>query len=150
MASSERPGSFEVRHAGEADRLRVVRLLGESHAAAAFTFPFSAARAELLFKQHMAAGLVLVLGDPAAGVLMAAATDHPFGMGLIAKETVWFIRPEARGRGAIRMLDAYEAWAAGQGCTAVGMASLATNDVSRLYERRGYAAAETHFLKTLR
>ncbi|MEO4000307.1 GNAT family N-acetyltransferase [Mesorhizobium sp. CAU 1732] len=138
-----------VRHATESDRLRVVRLLGESHKAAGFTFPFDAVRAEALFKQHMAAGLVLVLGDPAQGVLMAAATDHPFGMGRVAKETVWFIRPEARGRSAFKMLDAYEAWAREQGCVAVGMASLATNDVSRLYERRGYAAAETHFLKSL-
>jgi len=29
------------------------------------------------------------------------------------------------------------------------MASLATNDVSSLYERRGYSAVETHFMKPL-
>lgn len=80
---------------------------------------------------------------------MAACFEHPFGAGRMAKESVWYICPAARGRGGIKMLDAYEAWAREQGCQSVGMASLATNDVSRIYERRGYAAVETHFLKPL-
>lgn len=138
-----------VRRATDEDRLRAVRLLGESHKAAGFSFRFDPARAELLFKRHLVGGLVLVLGRPAVGLLMASAAEHPFGAGLVAKETVWFIRPEARGRSATKMLDAYEAWAREQGCVAVGMASLASNDVSRLYERRGFVATETHFLKTL-
>lgn len=140
-----------IRHADAADRLAVVRLLRDSHAAAGWTFPFIAARAEALFKHHVSAptACCLVLGEQPQGLLMAAAFDHPFGAGKIAKETVWFIAPEARGLGALRMLDAYEAWAREQGCDLVGMASLATNDVSRLYERRGYQAVETHFMKTL-
>jgi len=140
-----------IRHASAEDRFAVVALLRDSHAAAGFTFPFQADRAEALFKHHVASDQTccLVLGSPAKGVLMAAAFDHPFGAGLVAKETLFFIAPEARGRGALRMLDAYEAWAKAQGCDLVGMASLATNDVSRLYERRGYRAVETHFLKTL-
>ena len=78
---------------------------------------------------------------------MAAAFEHPFGAGLWAKETVWYISERHRGRGALRMLDAYEMWATGKGCVAIGMASLASNDVSAIYARRGYAPAETHFLK---
>lgn len=141
--------SSSGRRAVEADRLAVVRLLKEAHAAAGFTFPFSAPHADLLFRQHMASGLVLVTGQPAAGVLMARTFQHPFGAGLWAKETVWFISPAARGRSALQMLDAYETWAREQGCVTIGMASLVTNDVSRIYERRGYAPAETHFLKAL-
>jgi len=139
----------EIRRAEESDRLRVVALLRDSHKAAGFTFPFDAARAEHLFKTHLAGGLVLMLGRPARGVLMATAFDHPFGAGRWAKETVWYIDPVARGRGAIRMLDAYETWAREQGCTTIGMASLASNDVSGLYLRRGYQPAETHFTKAL-
>lgn len=97
----------------------------------------------------MERGLVLVTGSPARGVLMAATFEHPFGAGRWAKESVWYIAPEARGRAAIQMLDAYEAWAREQDCTTIGMASLASNDVSRLYERRGYAAVETHFVKLI-
>ncbi|NSZ73259.1 GNAT family N-acetyltransferase [Agrobacterium tumefaciens] len=142
---------MEVRFATASDRDRVVTLLRESHAAAGFTFPFQAAYADQLFQQHMASqkACVLVAGNPARGVLMAVAFEHPFGAGRIAKETVWFVTPEARGRGAIKMLDAYEVWARSLGCVSAGMASLATNDVSSLYERRGYSAVETHFMKPL-
>ncbi|MDH4990853.1 GNAT family N-acetyltransferase [Aquamicrobium lusatiense] len=138
-----------VRHATPEDRLAIIRLLKESHGAAGFTFPFSAPHADMLFRRHMECGLVLVCGKPAHGVLMAATFDHPFGAGKWAKETVWYIAPSSRGRSALRMLDAYEAWAREQGCTTIGMASLASNDVSKIYERRGYAPAETHFVKAL-
>lgn len=141
--------SSDVRRASEVDRLAVIRLLKESHAAAGFTFPFSAPHADMLFRQHMDRGLVLVAGNPAQGVLMAMTFEHPFCAGKWAKETVWYIAPEARGRAALRMLDAYETWACEQGCTTIGMASLASNDVSKIYERRGYAPAETHFVKAL-
>lgn len=140
---------MEVRKASDADRFAVIGLLRESHAAAGFPFRFEAARADALFRSHMAAGLVLVLGSPAQGVLMASAGEHPFGAGLIAKETVWFVRPCVRGRGTLRMLDAYEAWARSKGCALVGMATLASNDVGALYRRRGYTPVETHFLKPL-
>lgn len=138
-----------VRQATPDDRMAVIRLLRDSHAAAGFAFPFSAPHADALFCSHMDSGLVLVVGTPAKGVLMAQAFEHPFGAGKWAKETVWYIAPEARGRAAISMLRAYEDWAREQGCVSVGMASLATNDVSRLYERMGYAPAETHFVKAL-
>ena len=142
---------MEIRHAIPSDRDRVIALLRESHEAAGFTFPFRAAYADRLFQQHMISQLacVLILGTPAQGILMAAAYEHPFGAGRIAKETVWFVAPQARGRGAIAMLAAYEKWARSVDCVSVGMASLATNDVSKLYERRGYCAVETHFMKPL-
>ena len=142
--------SSDIRHALPEDRLAVIHLLRESHSVAGFAFPFSAPHADLLFRQHMECGLVLVCGQPAQGVLMAMTFYHPFGAGKWAKETVWYIAPSARGRSALQMLDAYEAWARRQGCTTIGMASLASNDVSKIYERRGYAPAETHFVKALR
>lgn len=127
-----------------------MRLLKDAHRSALLPFPFSAPHISLMLDAHMADGLVLVTGKPARGVLMAAIFEHPFGAGKWAKETVWYIAPQARGRSAMQMLAAYEEWAVEQGCTAIGMASLASNDVSSLYERRGYAAAEMHFVKFLR
>lgn len=139
-----------VRRATADDRAAILRLLKEAHGAAALPFAFSAPHISLMLDAHMSDGLVLVTGKPARGVLMAMTFDHPFGAGKWAKETVWYIAPSARGRAALPMLDAYEAWAREQGCTTIGMASLATNDVSRIYERRGYAPVETHFVKSLR
>lgn len=130
--------------------MAVISLLRESHQAAGFEFPFSAPHADGLFRHHVENGVVLVVGEPVRGVLMSMCFEHPFGAGKWAKETVWYISPSARGRAALAMLDAYEAWAREEGCCTVGMASLASNDVSKIYRRRGYAPAETHFLKQLR
>lgn len=142
-------GSSDVRHAVIEDRNAVINLLRESHAAARFNFPFSAPHANALFMSHVENGLALVCGSPVNGLLMAMAFDHPFGAGLWAKETVWYISPADRGSAALRMLDAYEAWARERGCVTICMASLATNDVSRIYERKGYSPAETHFTKAV-
>lgn len=139
-----------VRHAAVDDRDAILSLLKEAHAAAALPFPFSAPHISMMLDAHMASGLVLVAGTPAQGVLLASTFEHPFGAGKWAKETVWYIAPQARGRAAMRMLASYEAWAIEQGCTAIGMASLASNDVSKLYDQRGYAPAETHYVKSLR
>ncbi|NSY10839.1 GNAT family N-acetyltransferase [Agrobacterium vitis] len=141
-----RPGTI-------ADRFAVITLLRESHAAAGYAFRFEAARADALYRLHldnpMACALLLESDGVVCGLLLASAVDHPFGAGLMAKETVWFIAPQARGRSGLIMLDAYEAWAKSIGCISIGMAALATNDVSSLYVRRGYAPAETHFIKPI-
>ena len=142
-----------VRFAVTADKMACIRLLRESHEAAGFVFPFQASYASALFDSHLnhahACVLVIEHETQVQGVLMASWFEHPFGAGRYAKETVWYVAPVARGRGALKMLGAYEVWAREQGCAAVGMASLVTNDVSRLYERSGYTAVETHFLKSL-
>jgi hypothetical protein len=142
-----------IRHALMDDRFAVIALLRESHAAAGADYKFEAARADALFRHHlqsaMACVLVLERQGAVCGVLMASAFDHPFGAGLMAKETVWFVAPHARGRASLAMLDLYEEWARAVGCTSIGMAALASNDVSKLYQRRGYAPAETHFIKSI-
>jgi GNAT superfamily N-acetyltransferase len=142
-----------IRFAEAGDRLRVVSLLRDSHAAAGFTFPFKAAYAEALFKAHAdddsACCIVFAPDSRPEGVLMARAFLHPFGAGLWAKETVWWIDSSHRGRNGFRMLAAYEDWARSKGCVSIGMASLAANDVSSIYQRCGYVAAETHFVKAL-
>jgi hypothetical protein len=141
----------------------VITLLKHSHVAAGFdrddgptgfAVPFDPAYAERLFLLHLAdpmmVCIVATFDAVPRGVLMAAATDHPFGPVRIARETVWFIEPENRGLVAVRMLDAYEAWARERACRFAGMAGMGDDpDVGKLYRRRGYRTAETHFLKAM-
>lgn len=152
-----------IRPATLADKIRVIELLRDSRVAAGFdrsdgltgfAFAFDPAYAERLFLAHFKAPraccLVLEVDGEAQGVLMAFAYEHPFGPAWLAKETVWWIDPTHRGRSAIQMLDAYEAWCKDQDCQFAGMAGMGEDpDVRVLYERRGYRAAETHFLKAL-
>lgn len=138
-----------VRHATPADRPVVVALLRAFHAAAGCTFAFDPVRAAALFTAHMMPGACVLVTEDLTGLLMATASDHPFGLGKVARETFWFVSPGARGRAGFELLDTYEGWAREQGCVSVGMTALASNDVSAIYRRRGYAVAETHFTKAL-
>lgn len=142
-----------IRLADINDKMACIGLLKQSHTAAGFSFPFKAAYASALFDQHLdrpdRCTLLLEHQGLVQGLLMATWSEHPFGAGRYANETVWYIAPLARGRSALQMLDAYEKWAKQHNCAAISMASLHTNDVSRIYQRRGYAPAETHFLKPL-
>lgn len=150
-----------IRNGRICDIDRAVALLRDSRAGAGFdnpagisgfTFPFDPAYAARLFLVHLDAKDrycgVLDLHGRAEGLLLAVAFEHPFGPVRMAKETVWWIDPAHRGRSAIAMLDHYEAWARGIGCSFVGMAGMGDDpEVGKLYRRRGYSVAETCFLK---
>jgi hypothetical protein len=148
-----------IRHAEPADKVAVINLLRASHTAAGFdtpggfTFAFDPAYAERLFLTHLMPHHVCLLLDvegTAGGVLMASYAEHPFGAVRIARETVWFIDRHYRGLGAVRMLDTYELWARANRCAFIGMAGMGDDpEVGRLYLRRGFKAAERHFLKAI-
>lgn len=152
-----------IRPAVASDKARVIELLRDSRAGAefdradgltGFVFPFDPDYAERLFLAHLRGRTICIIHDVAGraeGVLMATASEHPFGPVWLARETVWWIDPAHRGSAAPRMLAEYETWAAAQGCQFVGMAGMGNDPaVCALYQRRGYRVAETHYLKPLR
>jgi hypothetical protein len=152
-----------IRVGHPSDSNRAVELLRDSHCAAGFDradnstgfcVAFDPSYAMRLFLAHIAGGRMLCLAFVREGVmqglLMAAAAEHPFGPVWLARETAWWIDPSHRGIAAVRMLDRYEAWAAARGCAFAGMAGMGEDpEVAKLYLRRGYRAAEKHFLKVL-
>ncbi len=152
-----------IRIASAADSRRAVALLRDSHHAAGFdradgpsgfVVPFEENDALQLFFGHLGAAhrfaLVHDVGGVAQGLLLAAAFKHRFGPVWLACETVWWIDPAHRGSAAPRMLDRYEAWAREARYAFAGMAGMGDDpEVAKLYRRRGYRAAETHFLKAL-
>ncbi|MET4199058.1 GNAT family N-acetyltransferase [Bradyrhizobium sp. LA6.12] len=151
-----------IRSGMASDRGRAVELLRHSHAAAGFdgtgesgfAVPFEAPYATRLFEIHLGAMngccFVLDVDGEAQGILLALAYEHQFGPVWISRESAWWIEPAHRGRSAVAMLDAYEAWSREKRCRFVGMAGMGADpDVAKLYERRGYRRAETHFLKAV-
>lgn len=141
-----------IRPAIPTDRLRVISMLKEAHAAGGLPFPFSAPHAAALFDAQLSRAdrlcLVYAPASQPQGVLMASVQEHPFAAIRYAAEVVWWIDPSARGSSASRMLAAYEAWAASVGAQFVQMAALASFPrAGVIYERRGYHPAETHYLK---
>lgn len=150
-----------VRMAIPDDKMRVVRMLKDAHAAAGFgndenpaCYPFSAAYAERAFLSHTsadnAACIILDIDDRASGVLMARVFDYGLGPIRVAKETVWWVDEAYRGSGAASMLDVYEEWAKSAGASFAGMAALsAAPRAGIIYRRKGYDPVETHFVKSL-
>lgn len=153
-----------IRPAKPSDKNRVIELLRDSRVGAGFdradgisgfTFPFDPAYAARMFSYHTStASAVCFIHDvdgTAQGVLMGVAFDHPYGPVRVSKDSVWWIDPAHRGgTAAIRMLDAFEAWAKERGCQFGGVAGMGDDPIiSRLLERRKYKPAEVHFLKAL-
>lgn len=153
-----------IRRARLSDAPRVVELLRDSREGAGFdnaagisgfVFPFDAEYAARMFVKYLSGGPFLALVHDvegvAQGVLLAHAYEHEFGPVWIAQERVWWIDPAHRGgTAAVKMLSAYEDWARGNGCKFAGMGGVGGEPtVSAIYGRRGYRAAETHFLKPL-
>lgn len=149
-----------IRPATPADMTEVVRLLKDSREGAGFdrpdgptgfVFPFDPAYAQRLFLLHLTPRCLCIVHDvdgKPQGVLMASMFEHPFGAILMANETVWWIDVAHRGTAAVRMLAEYEKWWKSQGCKFGGMAGMGKDPVvAKLYERRGYKLAETHYLK---
>ena len=152
-----------IRHAVKEDSDAVVAMMPRANLAAGFgpdglvPLNLSEARKALLFDQHLACRdaclIVYAPNEKPEGFLMAALFAHPFDpVHRIAKDTAWWIEDGCRGRLSIvnAMLDAYEDWARARGCTYAGMAVMTANlRVGKIYDRRGYVPAETHYLKKL-
>ena len=81
------------------------------------------------------------------GVCMAPwMMSEPF-----AVELAWFVRKSARdGRGAIKLVKAYETWAKSKGVTKMSMSDLTKiQGLGKLYERLGYSLSETSYIKEI-
>ncbi len=144
---------MQVRRAQPSDKSRVLMMARSFQAASGLPIPFNAAYASMLYDTLIRnpAMLCLVLDDKGpCGVLAAQSGTLPLAPVKAASELIWWIEPAHRGKAAKLMLDAYEEWAREQGCQFVNMVGLGADPLTtRLYERRGYIAAERHFLKSL-
>lgn len=147
-----------VRPAAMCDQNRVIALLRNFYDAhrdrTPMRFEFDPVYASRLFSTHAfdkrACCFLLDVQGKAQGVLMAGAFEHPFARLAVARETVWWIEPEYRGRSALEMLRAFERWARAAGCKYTTMGALQDDSaVLTLYRRCGYQLAETHVMKPL-
>lgn len=98
-------------------------------------------------------GVVFLLEDdektPLGAIGGLAFPDVNCGK-LAAQEAFWFVAPESRGAGGVRLLDAFERWACGKGCVEIRMVHLEDSmpeKLQRFYERRGYEKSETVYTK---
>lgn len=132
------------------DARRAARCLLDFHQAANLPFKASAAWADALFRSCVTDDDRLALmHESGRGLLLGIIAPSMLGPFLQAHEIAWWVYPDCRGNAA-DMLEGYEMWALKGGAQIIGVASLAVMpEVERLYEARGYARLEQHWVKVV-
>lgn len=145
-------GVARIRPATPADIPAMLRM-GRDFVDTGVGVPFDPAFAEAALRAHLAEpgrlSLLLDIDGCVGGMLCAAAVASPLAPVRLAQELVFWIDPDARGPWAMRMIRDYEYWAAEQGCAVAALVARPGSPAGRLYLRRGYALAETHYAKDL-
>lgn len=102
-----------------------------------------------LLERGMGEIFVLRENGEVIGALGALVYPDMYDGEPVATEAFWWVKPERRGQG-MRLLQEFEEWARECGCRRmlmVHLESLQPMALGRIYERRGYVKAETHYLK---
>lgn len=91
--------------------------------------------------------IILISDD---GMLMGTAVPFLYGPHIMATEIAWYVRPEARGKGAGKdLLLAFEYWAKNvAGCTMISMGSI-DDSVGEYFIKQGYELSERAYVKNL-
>lgn len=103
----------------------------------------------------VANGSLLVAESVGSAVGMAAHVVFPFYANMqtkISQEIFWFVKPDFRNGIGTALLDELEADARRKGADvfmSAAIAGLRDGAIRRVYERRGYKAAENTFLRRL-
>lgn len=101
-----------------------------------------------------ATGCVFVAETEAGIVGMTGGMLNPFYFNLshvTGQELFWWVEPEHRGLGS-GLFDALEAWATDAGAKSFSMIALdrlKPDVLGRIYQRRGYRAAEHSYIRRL-
>jgi GNAT superfamily N-acetyltransferase len=113
-------------------------------------FPSTPERLEALIDQVMQLGTIIVaeVQGEVVGMLALVAVPHPWTLEEYVDEIAWWVEPEYRsGTAGPRLIVAAEEWTTRKGLTSLKMVAPAGSRVGTFYERRGYVAVETAYLK---
>lgn len=143
-----------IRRATQADVLPLAAMGREFILASGFCKTLGASP-----KCDLAGVLAVLVENPAACVFVAdddgrvvggiVAMEAPLWFDqdtIVASELAWWVDPQHRKCG-LRLLDAFEAWAADRGLATTVSDIVASADASKVYERRGYSCVERSFAR---
>ena len=154
ILETRRAGRAAVRSAtvGDIDRLVAMgrRFITETPYGALLTPNEATMRQAAEVAVRHGVTLVAEVGGVAVGMLIAFPIQDPYSGEWLLDEVAWWVEPEYR-RGTLgpRMLRVLEQIARDRGIRSVKMIAPVGTDVGRYYERHGYRAVETTYLKRL-
>lgn len=146
-----------IRKATINDLPKLAPIASEFYQASRLLGTFEMSRFIVLWTQLLGngTGAVFLLEDDAeiVGALGGVAYPDIYSSELIAMEFFWYVRPDSRGGGGMRLYREFEAWAEFMECSQIRMAHLTHSmpeKLERLYQRLGYVKAETHYMKAVK
>jgi GNAT superfamily N-acetyltransferase len=96
------------------------------------------------------AGSGVMVGGQLAGGIAVVELPNLITGDLYAEEVAWWVEPNRRGlRLGPQLIAVAEEWATTRGLRSIKMVAPIPSQVGRYYERRGYVALETAYLKVL-
>lgn len=95
--------------------------------------------------------LLLEKDSEIVGMLVGGISTPLFSDQRVATELAWYVDPDHRNsKDSVKLLKEYEEWALESGCSFVSMVDIDTlNDLSDLYERKGYTLTEKTYVKEI-
>lgn len=116
------------------------------------SLPFSKMHTAQMFHSCMGSDahlcLTLDLGA-VCGAMIVALGPYPLGPAVLAKEVIFWVEPDHRGRWWRPMIAEAEAWAKARGAVAIGLSCFADGRTHKIFERAGYEAREIVTIKDL-
>ncbi len=144
---------INIRKAVEDDLLDCLMLFKQFHKESKLPYSWDAKKTQAVFLQTLALEEIEVflaeVDGETVGYLCCQVMEPLFSTEKVATEIAWFIHKDYRKTSAgFRLMTTYEEWALSQGAKYVNMAYLESiADLSKVYEKKGYVKAETHYMK---
>ena len=92
--------------------------------------------------------LVMEHEDEVVGGIVGVVQPLFMSQTVVASELAWFVDPAHRGKGAIKLVKAFEGWAKEMQADYITMADIrGIADLSKLYQRLGYELTEAAYSK---
>lgn len=82
------------------------------------------------------------------GCLLGACSPYPAASLIQANELIWYCKKQNRGRGSIKLFNAYTNWAVSKGASLI-YAGAYDRKASSFYERKGFSMVDENWVKVI-
>jgi GNAT superfamily N-acetyltransferase len=99
-----------------------------------------------------ATSFVAAQGNFVVGVIAGSVVNEPASHKKMYQELAWFVHPDYRAWGGVRLLRHLEKWCAEEGISQIIMAAMHNSmfhKVDKFYRAAGYQPFETHYHKEI-
>ena len=145
--------AINIREAVEGDLLDCPMLFKQFHKESKLPYSWDAKKTQEVFLATLPMEDVNVFvaetDGEIVGYICCQVMEPLFSSEKVASEIAWFVHKDYRKTSAgFRLMSTYEEWAEGRGAKYIGMAYLEEiADLSKVYKKKGYVKAETHYMK---